>query len=118
MSNYSDNSVHGTNPTKPTADNFISLDAIKECSVVLEQLDSSQVSNLATSSTSTESLDSLVKSECSTLKSSNDVFYVADSDEEMAPFSNGLKSAPTSKSSSIHVRRMSVLMMTKNTNDD
>lgn len=120
MFNYSDDSIHEINTSKPiTENNSISLGAMKECSVVLDQLDPSQVSNLDTdtSSTTTESLVSLVQSKYSTSTSSNDVFYVADSDEEAVTCSNGLTNAATSTSGSIHVRRMSVLMMAKNSNN-
>lgn len=115
MYSYSDDSIYGINSSKPiTADNPISLDAVKECSIVLERLDASQICNLksTTSSTLNESRDSLVHRERSTSTSSNEVIYIADSDEETATYSNGpTNAAETSSSNSIHVRRMSELMM-------
>lgn len=76
----SDDNIYGSNLLKPR-------DAMKECAVILERLSSVQASNLNTatcSSYSTTSTESLYQSKSSTSTQSNQVFYVADSDEEEA----------------------------------
>lgn len=83
----SDN-IHENKPSKPkSANNSIFLDAMKECSVLLERMHSSQAINrsVATSGNSiaTNSTESLAQSSYTSTASKN-VVYVADSDEEMA----------------------------------